>query len=330
MQELYKEATDLYCGRQGAVNRAKAYELFLKAAREGVAEAQFMVGFINEKGADVEQDIPSAIEWYCQSYQNGYIVGAYEAARLHYETNNYEKAIILFREAEGAGVHKAKLFIGCAYENGYGVQQDPDKAFEYYRAASTKGVKEAFHFIANCYRCGIGVSRDLSEMQRYLEKGCELGDATACGLLAERYYNGEISSDDRHAVSLKYYLRAADLGLPIAQEWCGEAYALGIGVKKDLAKALPFLEAATQQGMPRAKYLIAHLTVTGRMIPDSPYDPFELCFDAAQSGDPDAQCLLGLMYQRGDYTTQNEDQAITWLRRAAESGQKRAISELEK
>ncbi len=42
----------------------RALQLIQQAANAGVAEAQFLLGQLYEKGEYVEQDLPSAIRWY--------------------------------------------------------------------------------------------------------------------------------------------------------------------------------------------------------------------------------------------------------------------------
>ncbi len=51
---------------------------------------------------------------------------------------------------------------------------------------------------------------------------------------------------------------------------------------------------------------------------------FEQCLEAAQSGDKDAQFLLGLMYGLGLGVAQDYEQALRWYRDAARQGSSKA------
>jgi TPR repeat protein len=313
----YEQGCDLYYGRQGVTDRNKAYEKFMDAAEAGVAEAQFMVAYMNERGVAVEPDIENAVTWYRRAAENGFRAAIYEVGRLHYQKGEYDEAVEFFREAVAAGEPKAKTFLGVAYKRGHGVEADPLKALELYREAADEGDIEAFRYLAECYEEGIGVKPDLSKMQRYLKRGCERGDGRACALLAERYYYGSIPCNDCERQSFRYYLESAKLGFPVALEWCGEVYAKGIGVSKDLSKALHWLQKAIEADMPRAKYLVAYLILTGELREEDRFDPYTLCREAAEAGDTEAQRLLGMMYRKGAYVSRDESKATMWMQRSA-------------
>jgi len=55
---------------------------------------------------------------------------------------------------------------------------------------------------------------------------------------------------------------------------------------------------------------------------------FQKYRQAAEQGQAEAQCHLGLMYQQGQFVPQDDALAIHWLRRAAEQGQVDAQNQL--
>ena len=112
-------------------DETKAYEIFLKCAESGVAEAMMLMsGYYTRK-----LDYAQALYW-CE-----------KAASPMYYNNN------------------ANLKLGDIWASGQGVMKDDRKAFEYYLLASKQGNKIAMCKVAECYYYGRGTTKD--ELQAY-------------------------------------------------------------------------------------------------------------------------------------------------------------------
>ena len=83
----------------------------LQAAEQGVAEAQFNLGWMYANGQGVRQDYAQAVQWY--------------------------------RRAAEQGHAQAQVLLGVMYENGQGVRQDYAQAAQWYRRAKEQGAAEA-------------------------------------------------------------------------------------------------------------------------------------------------------------------------------------------
>ena len=76
------------------------------------------------------------------------------------------------------------------------------------------------------------------------------------------------------------------------------------------------------------KLLVILLAFFAISMPFYADDDFATTLAKAQQGDADAQCNLGLMYEKGNGVTQDYAQAVAWFRKAAEQGYARAQSNL--
>jgi TPR repeat protein len=100
------------------------------------------------------------------------------------------------------------------------------------------------------------------------------------------YFNGIFGVHKDAALGLQWMSRAADQGDAVALYELGHAYEFGQrGVSRDQAKAIYWYQ------------------------------------EAAERGHIDAQYRLGLRYELGDGLPKDIDQALFWLRKAAEHDQ---------
>ena len=116
----------------------------------------------------------------------------------------------LIEQAEKNSV-KAQTELGWVYEQGKGIQKDPQKAAFWYRKAAEQGYARAQTNLGNLYENGVGVSVD------YIE-------------------------------ALNWYQKAAEQDYARAQAYLGRMYEFGRGVPKDMQKAATWYRKAAEQG----------------------------------------------------------------------------------
>jgi TPR repeat protein len=95
---------------QGVLS-AKEIAGIRKAAEQGGAEAQIMLGVMYEQGGGVPKDMTEAVKW--------------------------------FRKAAEQGDANAQIMLGNCYDKGQGVSNDKVKAYMWYNLAATAGEKTA-------------------------------------------------------------------------------------------------------------------------------------------------------------------------------------------
>ncbi len=83
------------------------YKLFLKAAEEGNAKAQYKLGVMYEDGKGVKQDAVEAVKWYRKTTEQGDTGG--------------------------------QISLGIMYAKGRGVEQDQLETLKWFRKAAEQG-----------------------------------------------------------------------------------------------------------------------------------------------------------------------------------------------
>lgn len=136
----------------GKVDKAKAAEWYLKAARKGHAMAQNNLGLLYEKGEGVPRDIDQALIWLERSAIQGNKYGQFNAGRAMFD----------FLDSLG-GIDEGEITNHADSLNG---------AVKYLRRARDNGMPEAQDYINRCRkygeslqwfanRCGVKIHLDL-------------------------------------------------------------------------------------------------------------------------------------------------------------------------
>jgi TPR repeat protein len=125
----------------------KAAELFLKAAIQGLPDAQYNLGALYDNGLGVPKDPVRAVIWY------------HSAAEQHHPS--------------------AELNLGLAYANGTGVAQDYAEAAHWFRRAADQGVVTAQYNLAALYANGRGVEQSYVDAYAWFDIAAAAGDLEA-------------------------------------------------------------------------------------------------------------------------------------------------------
>ena len=120
---------------------------------------------------------------------------------------------------------------------------------------------------------------------------------------------------------LKEQLEEARNGDSDAQYNVGIKYLKGQGVKQDPVQARRWLQQADDAGHEGAKDKLERL--------ENQQKAFTALLDKAQkTADPDAQYQVGIMYLKGKGTVMDGSQARSWIGKAAQQGEVKAITRL--
>jgi TPR repeat protein len=113
--------------------------------------------------------------------------------------------------------------------------------------------------------------------------------------------------------------RAANAGHPAAQEAVGRA-CLERKSKPDFECAAHYLAEAAKTGRPSAQSLLGWMYANGAGVPRDARKASALYLEAARGNDPAAQNNLGELYEKGVGVAKNARLAAGWYRQAAEAG----------
>jgi TPR repeat protein len=113
-------------------------------------------------------------------------------------------------------------------------------------------------------------------------------------------------------------LRAqAQQGDAWAQLNLGAAYDNGIGVPRDVNKAIHWYQKAAEQGVAEAQFNLAHLLVDEDI---STARAAKWMAKAAEQGMVDAEYLMGVIFAEGIGVARDDAEARRWLQKAIEQG----------
>ncbi|MCD9149784.1 SEL1-like repeat protein [Pseudophaeobacter flagellatus] len=178
---------------------------------------------------------------------------------------------------------------------------DPGRAAVLLRRAAVRGDPAAQYYLGLLYSTGQGVTADPIEAQTWMQVAAENGEAEAQFLLSQAYASGAGSSPE------------AGTSKAGTSESGALAPHKGLGLAKDPAAALRWLQAAARAGHGEAQYYLAYALDRGQGVARNPADALNWLRRAAEGGFLRAQVALGQKYLKGDGVTANPDEALRWL-----------------
>jgi hypothetical protein len=152
------------------VDKAKAAQLYGKAAEQGLAEAQHDLAACCAIGAGVKVDKAKAEQLYARAAEQGdarakFAVSVCYHFGLGVEVNN-AKAAQLYGHAAEQGHANARWFLGLCYEHGRGIPHDMGAAMALYRQAIEGGWVSANASLGLCFEKGRGVVQSTAVAER--------------------------------------------------------------------------------------------------------------------------------------------------------------------
>lgn len=181
------EALAWYTGVAGAVDDERARTLLLEAAADGGVLARMWMARVHSRGRM-----------------------GFPADRALAESTA-DSVFPEIRRLADEGVVEAVFLMGTAYDEGLGVEEDPQQAVVWHRRAALAGHVLGSHNLGNQYAAGRGVPQDPAEAVRWWLPAGEAGDAVVQLRLGEAYEAGRgVEADVETA--LRWYRDAAARG----------------------------------------------------------------------------------------------------------------------
>jgi len=228
-----------------------AIRWFRKAAEQGHAGAQLLLGAMYVSGEGVAKDTAEAARWYRKAAEQGHagaqlLLCAIYSLGEDVAKDTAEKARWC-RMAAKQGHAIAQESLGTMYATGEGVAEDNAEAMIWYRKAAEQGYAGAQAKLGLMYDIGKGVVQDNAEAARWYSKAAGQGHAEAQLLLGVMYASGEGVIQD-YTEAARWYRKAAKQGLAEAQLRLGLMYDIGEGIMQDYVAAYMWLNIATSTG----------------------------------------------------------------------------------
>lgn len=245
-----------------------------------------------------------------------------------------KRAFKLYTEAAEKGLVTAMANVGDMYLSGEGVEKNAEAAAAWYARAATAGLSLAQWKLADMYDTGVGVQKDPARARALLERAARNGYAPAQAKLKAM---GLTLSDTGEVIET-----------PAApKETADSAYQGGgqsnffdrlVGGSDPKPITPPAAQSASMSpGDPLAPDQVSKMAptdLTALYAGVAAYNAGDkknaltIWHAAATRGVADAQLRVGLMFERGDGTSQDAIEGYRWLRHAAAQGHPQAIVEL--
>ena len=151
-------------------------------ADEGHPRAQFGLGVIYEAGGDgVAPDVDKAAAWYRRAAKQGLADAQFNLGNLYRSGRGVEqdprRAVLWYLKAAMQGMPAAQYNLALSYDSGVGAAQNHTVAAKWYRAAAKQGDIDAMLGLAALYRHGLGVEQDREAAVAWYRRIAEAGDS---------------------------------------------------------------------------------------------------------------------------------------------------------
>ena len=327
--------------------RNHAKDNILELASEGDAFAQTNAAWGYENGYGTTADDYEAVEWYLKAAEQGLAEAQYKLGDMYYDMyygddveQSYEKAVEWYLKAAEQGLAEAQYTLGDMYFYGRGVEQSDEEAAEWVLKAAEQGLAEAQCKLGDMYYYGCWdmyyydmfyygdvVEQSYEKAAEWYLKAAEQGLARAQCKLGFMYETGR-GVEQSYEKAAEWYLKAAEQGLAEAQYTLGDMYFYGRGVEQSDEEAAEWVLKAAEQGLARAQYKLVSMYRNGTGVEQSDKKATEWVLKAAEQGDARAQYDLGNMYEKGRDVEQSDEKALEWYLKAADQGFARAQYDL--
>jgi hypothetical protein len=141
---------------------------------------------------------------------------------------------------------------------------------------------------------------------------------------AERAFQ---SGDNQTA--LKLFGQLANKNNPNAEYWLGHMSEIGLGMPRDVTKAIDLYKKAAEQNIVAAEARLGELYLNGDLVTPDFSQAKSYLERAAYNADPRSAMLLGQMYRAGIGTAVDQKQAYAWSEVATLEGSDFAVRERE-
>jgi len=228
--------------------------LLTKAAEDGNADAQLALAWIFVEGRLAPKNLDRAVQYADQASRGGL-----HDKRLEFSiADEYRKAEAGFakfgrwlKQAAEHGLPQAQLQWGILRSAEF-----PGEALAWYRLAAIGGLGEAATRLGEAYASGDGIAVDKNLALHWYQVAADSGDADAGYLIWAELRSENLLS---LAQSLQWLRRSAAMGNEEAAAELAECYELGVGVEKNIGKAIEWSEKAARAGSPAGALQLGRL-----------------------------------------------------------------------
>ena len=337
--------------RTGRRDYVEGIRWFQPAARQGFADAQFLMGARLSKGGEgVPLDDNTAMEWYRKAAAQGHSGAINNIGFMHSQGRageggrDYEKALAHYRRAaeRGNAVSQNNVALRLANE---GEEEEGEAAilkeqFEWHRRSAENDYHRGQFNLAKMYDAGEGVEPNLALAVKWYRRAAENDSLEAQGVLSEMCRTGRGVPQDLKR-TLHWMARMTEFNRDEENQFVSRervAVKTTVQMHRDLAALLDegwparlgpaAAEAPAEDALPAEQFLhAARLAVGLGQEVDEPA-ALQWAQRAADGGLPAAQFVLAVRHEQGRGRALDDKKALELYKRAADQGHATASNQL--
>lgn len=302
---------------------------YLRKAETVVPEAAAEIGLILAEGRPgVPADPAAGAAAFERAAKTGSAMGQYlYAISLQTGTGTARDpaaAIAWLEKSSAQNLPMAQLRLGQALYFGSGVAADYRRALLLLEQAAAAGETGAFNALGLYYGDGLAVAEDAARATGYFRRGAELGDPRAQANLGLALMGGIGVAED-HREAARWLAPAAAAGIPEAEYGLGLLALIGLGMAPDDARGLQLVRQSAARNFPMAYDTLCTLTLGGRAgmhMDAAEFTP--TLMTGISLNQPACLYVQASRLSRGILNPRDQQQAMDFLKRAAEGGFARA------
>jgi len=270
----------------------------ISKANNGDTDAQITLAVTYQHGRGVSQDNAKALFWFRKGAEQGHAVAQNDLGWGFYKgtfvAQDYKQAVFWFKKAANQGYHNAQTNLGSMINGGEGIENDFAIGHMLQFIATTGGGQFPAYDLATS-------SQSNCYQNSWGVKNCqeeaENGDAKAQYVLAIIYHDGlGITKDLKKAV--KWFKKSAEQGNAVSQTRLGKKYEDGSGVKRDYGESLRWYRKAAEQGLGLAQHSLGKMYENGKGVLKDDVKAFMFYSVAAKNGHEFARKSLGEIWNQ--------------------------------
>ncbi len=217
----------------------------------------------------------------------------------------------------------------ASFEDGRAAYQagDYEKALEILRPLAELGESEAQVTLGIMYDYGQGVERDPKTAMKWYILAAEQGIPVVQHDVGVKYFQGTGVEQD-YLEAARWWELSANAGLADSQFNLGLLYYRGLGLEQDYEKAATLFTQASEQGHAHAQYSLAVMHSFGNGMRKDYNEALKWFRESASQGVAQAQFNLGVFYENGYGLKKNLETAKEWYQLAADQGLEEARQKL--
>ncbi|MFT5486384.1 MAG: TPR repeat protein [Paracoccaceae bacterium] len=314
----------MYAGGFGTKRDLKeAKRLGLLAAKQGVADAQNLVGLLSKSSNPDVRDLNDAVFWFQKAIVNGSADAQFNLGQMYLDGDGVRqdnrRGVALLEEAAQKGSITAHHRLSRIYHKGSIVPRDVTRAIRYAKTAARGGELEAAVMLSVAYANGYDVAKDIDESRKWMRIGATGKSVEELFKLAAHYARTRDGKLKRHPITIALLTHTAGMNHLQSIIALARISLLDEKNSEDRTRAIAMYEKAVALGHLEMTHEYASMYMRGTVFPKNLAKGIKLLGIAASGGLARSQVRLGILYYK-NFSPKTVEKAERWFQLAADQG----------